>query len=108
MSKKQVKAKDTPGEWNQVYEADFSEEEIQTNPDLMFTGIARTVVCSDTNKTFRNFRIHTLHLENGKVIKVDKSDAYVNFETISKLELANEISIMNLDMNWKDGKGLQK
>lgn len=72
-----------------------------------FSGVARSVQCFD-NQGFKNFRILTLHIENGHVTKVDYSDAYANFETVARLELANEYAILNLNNNWADGKTLGK
>ena|SRR6478735_9136596 len=72
-----------------------------------FTGIARSVECFD-NQGFRNFRIVTLHLLNGKVVKADYSDPYASFEAISRMEMANEVSVHHLNNTWKDGEALSK
>lgn len=72
-----------------------------------FTGLARSVEAFD-NQGFRNFRILTLHIVNGMVEKIDYSDPYASFETIARMELWNEISILNLNNNWKAGKALVK
>lgn len=72
-----------------------------------FNGIARSVEAFD-NQGFRNFRIITLHIVDGVVIKIDYSDAYASFETISRLELWNEISILQLNNTWQPGKTLSK
>jgi hypothetical protein len=74
---------------------------------LGVTCISRTVEAYD-NQGFRNFRIVTLHIENGIVTEIQRSDPYANFEAIIKLELANELSIINLNNNWKNGKMLSK
>lgn len=73
-----------------------------------FTGIARSVVCYDHNSQFRNFKIITLHIENDVVVKKTFSDPYVNFEAISRLEIENELGILNLNNSWEDGKAMQK
>lgn len=72
-----------------------------------FTGIARTVEAFD-NQGFRNFRILTLHLERGKVTKIDRSDPYASFEAIARMEIWNEISVLHLNNTWKNGKALEK
>lgn len=72
-----------------------------------FTGIARSVEAFD-NQGFRNFRVLTLHLQDGLVIRIDRSDPYASFEAISKLELWNELAIHHLNNNWENGKTLSK
>jgi hypothetical protein len=76
--------------------------------DVRFTGIARSVECYNTNGQFRNFRIVTLHLEEGVVKKATRSDPYASFEAISRLELWNELAVINLNNNWSDGKALSR
>lgn len=80
------------------------EESFRTIP---FTGVARTVEAYD-NQGFRNFKILTLHILKGMVVKIDYSDPYANFETIARMELANEQSILHLNNNWKSGRTLEK
>lgn len=72
-----------------------------------FSGIARSVEAFD-NQGFRNFRILTLHIEEGRVVKIDHSDPYANFEAISRLELANELAILHLNDRWENGRTLSK
>lgn len=72
-----------------------------------FSGIARSVEAYD-NQGFRNFRILTLHIEKGQVVKVEHSDPYANFEAISRLELANELAILHLNDRWENGRTLSK
>jgi hypothetical protein len=79
---------------------------LKTSP-VPFTGIARTVQAFD-NQGFRNFRILTLHLKDGVVENIEYSDPLANFETISRMELQNEISIIHLNNNWSDGRTLVK
>lgn len=80
----------------------------ETYEDAMkFTGVARSVEAYD-NQGFNNFRIVTLHIENGVVVKVHKSDPYQNFELIAMNELVTEKSIINLNNNWADKKVLSK
>lgn len=69
--------------------------------------VARTVEAFD-NQGFRNFRILTLYIENGVVRHIDKSDPYASFETISRMELSNELSILHLNNTWENGKTLVK
>lgn len=78
-----------------------------THSVLPFTGVARSVEAFD-NQGFRNFRILTLHLENGMVMKIHYSDPYASFEAIARMELWNEMSILNLNNNWKNGATLVK
>lgn len=84
----------------------YAEPQVTHNP-LPFTGVARSVEAFD-NQGFRNFRIVTLHLEHGLVMKIDYSDPYASFEAISRMELWNEMAILNLNCNWKAGATLVK
>jgi hypothetical protein len=70
-----------------------------------FTGVARSVVAYN-NQGFKNYRIITLYLEQGRVVRQEHSDPYANFEAISRLELANEKSMLHLNNNWKSGDTL--
>ncbi len=72
-----------------------------------FSGVARSVQCY-SHQGFRDFRIVTLHLKNGTVDKIEYSDPYANFETISRMELQNEIAIHHLNNHWKNGRTLSK
>lgn len=81
------------------------EEEVPADQD--FTGIARSVECFN-NQGFRNFRIVTLTVVRGKVERQEYSDPYASFETISQMELANELSIIRLNSAWEAGKTLGK
>lgn len=67
-----------------------------------FTGLARSVICYNTHKRFRNFKIVTLHIEKDRVVKCEYSDPYASFEAISLLELWNERSILHLNNTWRD------
>lgn len=73
-----------------------------------FTGVARSIQCFLNNDQFRNYRILTLHIEKGKVVMVEYSDPYANFEAMVKMELANELGLMHLNNNWADGRILEK
>jgi F420-dependent methylenetetrahydromethanopterin dehydrogenase len=75
--------------------------------DQDFTGVARSVECFN-NQGFSNFRIITLHIKNGKVERKEFSDPYASFEAISRLELVNELAMLNLNNNWASGKTLSK
>lgn len=72
-----------------------------------FTGIARSVEAYN-HEGFRNFRIVTLHIEEGVVQRSEYSDPYASFEAISRLELWNEKSVIHLNSNWKNGETLRK
>lgn len=69
---------------------------------IPFTGIARTVECYE-NQGFRNFRVVSLWLKDGVVVKVKKSDPYASFEAGSRLDLANDYSLLSLNTGWADG-----
>lgn len=80
-------------------------------PGTDFTGIARSVQCylkSSSGHEFKNYRIVTLHIKNGKVEKAEFSDPYANFEALVKMELANELGLLKLNNDWAEGKTLQK
>lgn len=68
-----------------------------------FTGIARSVICRD-NQGFKNFQIATLYIEKGKVVKMDLSDMWANFETAAILEHVSHVSMININNHWEDGK----
>lgn len=75
-----------------------------------FTGIARSVVCymhrGDQNHPI--FRIATLHIENGTVIKKELSDYHAQWECGSKMDLANDKALLNLNNEWEEFKAFQK
>lgn len=72
-----------------------------------FTGIARSVVCYK-NQGYNNFRVHTLHLEKGKIVKMDVSDPWANFEAAAILENVSHISMIHLNNTFEDGKAFDK
>lgn len=72
-----------------------------------FSGIARSIIASDNNG-FPNFKIVTLFIEKGKVVKTEYSDPYANFEAGSIIDLANDNALMNLNNTWVHGKAFQK
>jgi hypothetical protein len=74
---------------------------------LFFSGIARSVEAYD-NQGFRNFRVLTLHIKDGIVEDIKYSDPYASYEAIARLELWNELSVHNLNNNWKPGATLSK
>jgi hypothetical protein len=61
-----------------VSEAVEPKEDVKS-PEPKFSGIARSVEAFD-NQGFRNFRILTLHLQDDRVIKIERSDPYASFE----------------------------
>ncbi len=90
--------------------ADFVQTSNMVNSfveDPDFTGVARSMECFD-NQGHNNFRILTLHIKNGRVIRMDRSDAYANFEAITRMELANENSVISLNNHWSNGRTLSK
>lgn len=101
--------------------AKAKEPVIEANPNFpiekKFSGVARSVVCYNHNG-WNNFRIVTLTLEDGKVVRAHYSDPLASFEAIQKLELANDYSQLRLNAFWekdkawflkkdKDGKDIQ-
>lgn len=80
---------------------------VEIAPEPGFTGVARSVIGFD-NQGFRNFKILTLHIENGVVVKTDHSDPYAAFEAMAKMELANDIAVISLNDHWENGKALNK
>lgn len=70
---------------------------------VSFTGIARSIVCFNTHNQWRNFKIATLHIKDGIVQKIDYSDPYTQWEAASRLDVANDISLIQLNNKWKDG-----
>lgn len=76
--------------------------------NVKFTGAARSLQCFMNNGQFLNFRILTLHIENGSVKRIDYSDPYASFEALTKMELANELSLMRLNDQWEDKKCMAK
>lgn len=68
-----------------------------------FTGIARSVVCVN-NQGFKNLKIVTLYIEDGKVVSKELSDPYVNFEAIARMDIMNTHQTMSLNQAWEDGK----
>lgn len=83
-------------------------EEVIESEVIHFTGIARTVQCFSNNNMFRNFKILTLNIVDGKVIDIKYSDPYASFEAISRMELSNDMAVQHLNNNWADGKTLSK
>lgn len=73
------------------------------SPFSNFTGMCRTVQCFDNNG-WNNFRVVTLLIENGIVVKEFKSDPYQMFEAAEKLDLFNDYACLRLNASWKDGK----
>jgi hypothetical protein len=80
----------------------------QSTPGSDFTGVARSIQCFLNNNQFKNFRIMTLHIDKGKVKKIDYSDPYASFEALVKMELANELGLIHLNNVWNDGKILER
>lgn len=70
---------------------------------IPFNGIARSIVCHLHNGAYHNYRIATLTIENGLVVKQHLSDPYASFETTEKLEYSNEITQIRMMHNWADG-----
>jgi hypothetical protein len=80
----------------------------QVGPGTDFTGIARSIQAYLTNGEFKNYKILTLHIQKGKVIKCEYSDPFASFEAKARLEMATDISLMHLADNWVEGKTLEK
>lgn len=76
------------------------------NPEPI-TCVARSVICIE-NQGYRNFKILTLHIVDGVVTKIERSDSWLSWETISRMELANLSGILSLSDSWLDGKTMFK
>lgn len=76
------------------------------NFTTQFTGVARSYVCCITNDRFRCFKILTLHIENGVVVKAEKSIPYATFEAMSQAELLMDKSAIKLNNEWTHGKAM--
>ncbi len=72
-----------------------------------FTGVARSVMCVK-NQGFSNFQICTLHIEDGKITKMEKSDMWQSFEAFAFLELVSKISCDHLNNNFAEGRAFLK
>ncbi len=72
-----------------------------------FTGVARTVVCH-MQQGHNNFKIVTLHIEDGIVIKKEVSDPYASFEAISRLEVQCHEATLNLNSGYENGIAWRK
>ena len=72
-------------------------------PATDFSGIARSIVCFDHNG-WKNFKIATLTIEKGVVVKEHLSDPYMQLEAIQKLDLFNDYAMMRLNTSWQNGK----
>lgn len=94
-----------PEEYLQEWAKSGMQNSIVHNPE--FSGVARSAVCFD-NQGNRNFKILTLYIEQGKVVRMDLSDAYAQFEAIFKLDLWSDRALTHLNNNWFDGKTLSK
>lgn len=76
-------------------------------PSPGFTGVARSMQAFE-NQGWRNFRIVTLFIQNDQVVRIEYSDPYCNWEAIARLEIDNQISALNLNSDWEDGKTFKK
>lgn len=70
-----------------------------------FSGVARTVQCYH-NQGHSEFRVLTLYIEKGKIVKVDISDSYKQWEAGQKLDHWNNLALIKLNNDWKEGKAL--
>lgn len=82
-------------------------EEVKKPTVEPITCVARSFECFD-NQGFRNFRVVTLYIEDGVIVKVEKSDPWAQFEAIAKQEVMIEMAMLNLNNNWAPGKCLSK
>lgn len=72
-----------------------------------FTGVARSVECHK-QQGHNNFRIATLTIENGLVVKKHLSDPYASFEAIARLEVQCHEATLGLNHGYTDGKAWKK
>lgn len=76
-------------------------------PSEKITCTARTVMCF-LNQGHNNFKILTIKIVEGIVKAVEYSDPYASFETLTRIELAENKAIINLNSNWVDKKCLSQ
>ncbi len=72
-----------------------------------FSGVARSLECFN-NQGHSNFRIVTLYIEKGKVIRTELSDAYASWDAIGKLTYWTDLACIDLNTHWQNGKTLSK
>ena len=82
--------------------------EVKKEQDLVmktveFTGVARSVECY-RQQGHNNFRIVTLHIEDGLVTKKEVSDPYASFEAIARLEVKCHEATLSLNNGYANGK----
>lgn len=80
-------------------------EEVKPVP---FSGVARSVQCFKHNGWCKDFRIVTMTIKDGIVTEVQYSDPYASWDCISRMELAMELGIINLNVNWEEGATLSR
>ncbi len=97
-----TKGKDTPTPFKQLTPAC---NHIEEKPE--FTGLARTMRCY-RNNGHPDFQVLTLHIVKGKVMTIEVSDAYKSFEASDRMDLWNDISALNLNSKWEEGKTFSK
>lgn len=72
----------------------------------LFTGVARSVMCYTDTSTYIHFplyKIVTLHIVKGKVVKTYTSDAWVLPECMGFLEYVTEEASLDLSSKHKHG-----
>lgn len=67
-----------------------------------FSGVARSVECF-VQQGHNNFRIVTLTIKDGVVVKKEYSDPFASFEAIARLEVKCHEATLALNMGYKNG-----
>ncbi len=60
--------KKSAANFNKIFKAE-EEEEIPLDPDCKFTGVARSMICFKHMNVYNNFKIVTLYIVDGVVMK---------------------------------------
>ena len=69
-----------------------------------WSGIARCVVCSQDKDGHPNYRVVHLDIKDGILTQILEGERHASFEIQDRLDMANRISVLSLNFNYKDGK----
>lgn len=98
------KPKDAPTDG----EAESSMEGAHLKEPIPFTGVARSLECHKHMERFPNFRIVTLEIVDGLVVKKSYSDPYARFDAEARLEIQMVEAGLNLSNHYQDGRAWLK
>lgn len=83
-------------------------KKVDHKPASRFSGVARSIICYNHMNMFRNFKIVTLTIENGVIVKEELSDPYNSAEVAAQLDLLNDKACINLNNEWQEGLAFRK